>query len=339
MKLFSQLSPKIGIDLGTDTVRICTEDGEVVVTEPTCIAVNSTTQEVVAVGTEAQKMEGRTDAVIGVHWPVKAGIVQDAAQVGALLKILLQPIIRFSILTPPSIMVSVPATATQVQRETVIQLLYDLGAKEVYSIAQPLAASIGAGVPIADASGSFVLHLGAGVVEAAVISLGSLVQVQRSSAAGRALQKSCMQAVQEEKELEISHSQATQLVEQVASCDPQFTADLLVMGKSAATGNPQELKITTTTLRASVHSIVEQYPQLIQRLLSKVGPALTVDIIDKGLLLTGGLAQLRGLEQYLIRELGMPVSVVEQPERAVITGISVTLKHVHQFRESLGYVN
>ena len=337
-KLFSRLSPKIGIDLGSKTIRICTEADGVVIEQPACLAINVKTQEVVAVGSEAAHMQGRVEPMIEVQWPVVAGVVYDAAHVGAMLKIMLQPLTRWSILTPPIIMVSVPGGSTKVQRQTLTKVVYELGAKEVYTIAQPLAASIGAGVPIADASGSFIFQMGAGVIEAAVISLGSLVRVESSKLAGNQLREQIKQVVQQRKQIEISPEQAETIVHQVVSCDSQFTASILVTGKDVSSGTPSELKITTDDVRAAVAESVAVYPQLVQRLLSHVGPALTVDVIDKGLLISGGLAKLQGLDTYLIHELGMPVAVVDDPEHTTVAGILLTLKHLHEFRQSLGYV-
>lgn len=333
--IFQKFFRKIGLDFGSSRIRVCSETEGILIDQPACIAVDSSSGQVIAVGKDAAAMSGRVDPKIIIHWPIRNGVLYDATTAGALLKVVLQPILRSALLYGPVMMVSVPGGSTENQRESMSSLLYELGAREVYTIAQPLAASIGAGVPIADSSGSFVLHLGEGVVEAAVISLGTMVECQSNWYGGAFLKQQIKLAVNTERKLQISQATAQLLLHSIATVKPDEGGELLITGKDAATRSPKEIKISAQTLQVPVASMVKRAERSIQQLLSQIPPELTVDIIDKGLLLSGGLAQLQSLDSYLIQTLGMPVAVIDEPDLAVIKGIETALQHLDEFKESL----
>lgn len=334
--LLNKFFRKIGLDFGSSRIRVCSDVDGLLIDQAACIAVDATSGQVIAVGDEAAAMSGRVNPKINVHWPVKHGVLHDAETGGALLKVLLQPLLRSALLYGPVIMVSVPGGSTENQRDAMSSLLYEIGAREVYTIAQPLAAGIGSGVPIADASGSFILHLGEGVVEAAVISLGTMVECQNNWYAGSFLKQQIKMTVNAERNLQISNAAANVLLQKVASAKSDVTAEKLITGKDSSSRSPKEIKISTATLHEPVMNMVSRAERSIQKLLSNIPPELTVDIIDKGLLLSGGMAQLQSLDSYLIQSLGMPVAVVDEPELAAIKGIETALQHLDEFKESLG---
>jgi rod shape-determining protein MreB and related proteins len=216
-------------------------------------------------------------------------------------------------------------------------LLYSLGAREAYTIAAPLAASIGAGVPIADASGSFLLHLGAGVVEGSVISLGSLVSHETSRYAGDYLTDRLRYQLKKTAGLVVSRTTAEMVKREIVSIHPQATREKLVAGQDLQTGNPKEVMISAASLLPEMTVVIRRYEELLRQLLSNIPPELTVDVIDKGLLLSGGLAHIHGLEQHFIKTLGIATSVVEEPDLAVINGLGTALEHLDQFVDSLAY--
>lgn len=336
--LFSHIFPKIGVDFGSSRVRVCTLENGVILDTPSCLAVHQKTKEVMAIGKEALDLQGRVEGVVTVFWPIQNGVVYDPQLALAFLKILLQPILRSNFLSTPTFMVSVPAAATQVERDSMSKLFYDLGARDVYTIAQPLAASIGAGVPVADASGSFLLQMGSDVVEAGVTALGSLVHFEHSEKGGRTLTAQIRLLLQQEVGIEVSSDQAESLLKQVATVHKESKRQLLVTGKDTKHGNPKEIKVTSSALYDTVVMQLESYQSLLQRLLAKIRPELTIDVIDKGLLLSGGLSQLHGLDRYFLQNLGMPVALVDEPELSVIHGIHTALAHLDEYTESLGYV-
>jgi rod shape-determining protein MreB len=176
------------------------------------------------------------------------------------------------------------------------------------------------------------------VVEAGVTSLGSLVHFERSEKGGRDLTAQIRLLLQKEVGIEVSREQAENLLKKVVSVHTDSKRQLLISGKDSKQGNPIELKITSSALYDTVVAQLDAYLVLLQRLLAKIRPELTIDVIDKGLLLSGGLSQLHGLDRYLLQKLGMPVAVVEDPELSVINGIHTALSHLDEYRESLGYV-
>ncbi|MBD3279646.1 MAG: hypothetical protein GF390_02955, partial [Candidatus Pacebacteria bacterium] len=210
----------VGVDLGSQMTRIWTSQDGVVVDEPSCLAVDVKNKKVVAVGQEAAEMQGRVKASVQVHWPIIQGKVSDLQLTKAMLQLLLQKVFKFNLLSP-IMMVSVPANSTKLMRQTVRKLFLSLGAKEVYLITQPLAAAIGTGVPIADASGCFLVQLGAGLVEGAIISLGSLVAAQTSKKAGQQLDKLISLKLKQQHQLQLSLSMAEHLKQAIGSLDLQ----------------------------------------------------------------------------------------------------------------------
>lgn len=334
---FKKLHRRIGIDFGSSRLRVCTDQDGVVFDQPSCIAIEDSNNRVIAIGDEALEIEGRMQQRLTVHWPVKKGVIYDQKIAQVLLRSAIAPLLRTALLYGPEIMISVPGSATPAQRQAATELIYSLGAREVYTIAQPLAASIGAGVPIADPSGSFVLQLGEGVVETAVVSLGSMVSCQRALYAGDFLKKHLQFVVATELGLQLSGSVVERLLHTTASLQPDNPVEMLVTGKDVGTNSPREMHISSKALSPAVLYVVDEVEGAIKHALEDIPAELTVDIIDKGLLLTGGLARLDGLALYLIRKLGMPVSVVDEPDLAVIGGIQIALVHLNEFKQSLGY--
>lgn len=336
--IFGKVVRKIGLDFGTSILRVWTDQDGVYFNEPSCLAVDSRNNQVLAVGNDAAAMDRRVAGSVTVHWPIQRGVVYDASLAAAMLQVVLSPLLRSTFLYGPEMMVSLPTSATEADREQMSALLRSLGAREVYTIAQPLAATIGSGVPIADASGSFVLQFGEGVVETAVISLGSMVAAENSYFAGKFFKEAVQLEILEKKSVQISLEMAERLISRTASIKPSYSREMLVAGKVAGAGNPTEVKIKSQDLVNPALSVVSRIELLIEQLLAAVPPELTVDVVDKGLLLSGGGAQLHGLDGYLIEKLGMPVAVVDEPDQAVIKGVGTALEHIEEFKSSLSYL-
>jgi len=252
-----------------------------------------------------------------------------------MLKVMIERAVKTSLLSPV-IMVSIPATGTSVSEKVVTELFYSLGAREVYTISQPLAAAIGAGVPVADASGSCVLQMGAGVVEGVVISLGSVVGKEVGRVASDSVDQRIALSLLKNHEVEIGLSSARRVKEMVGSVLDN-NMQIAVSGKDVLRSAPQEMIVSSQMVSTPLLRVASDYEKLLKKLLMKTPPELTVDIIDKGLLLSGGWSQLHGWEEFFIEKFGIPVSVVDDPDKAVIKGIVAVLKHLDLFKESLGY--
>ena len=336
LKNLDALSKTVAVDLGTETVRIWEKGVGLVSEQPSYLAVDTTSQKILAIGADAQAMMGRTAANVQLFRPIQQGQVWDTDVAKAFLQAALKEVLGRSFLSP-TLMFSVPAALRPAVEQETVQLEYQLGAREVLTVAQPLAAAIGAGMPVADASGGFILQIGAGVAEAAVISLGTLVGVAGSKQAGEQFVQEVILALKTQRQVTVSRETARQLIHQLASLDDTYAESMLITGKHAKTAAPKEVQVTTADLREPAERLAEEYTQLVKKLLTDIPTELTVDIVDKGLLLSGGGAKLRGLDEYLVPKLGVPVSTVDQPAQAVIRGMGTILDHLDEFRKSLGY--
>lgn len=328
------LSKTIGIDLGSDFVRVWVKGQGLVVEQPSYLAVDTTSQRVLAVGEEAREMNGRVAANVKVFRPVQAGQVWDTQVAKAFLQGILKEVLSKSFFSP-TLLISVPASLNSAVEAETIELGNALVAREVLTVSSPLAAAIGAGMPVADASGGFILQLGAGVSEAAVVSLGSLVGVEASKEAGDYFIQQVIVALQETQHVTVSPETASLLIQKVASLGKEAKKSQLVTGKSVKSGAPKEIEVTTDDLREVSEKMVGELVRLVQRLVTKVPTELTVDIVDKGLLLSGGGAKLTGLEEFMVPKLGVPVSVVDEPEQAVARGLGTIMENLDNFRRSL----
>lgn len=333
----SHLAQVVGLDLGTTQTRIWTDREGIVLNEPTCLAVDERTNKVVAVGNEAIAMEGRVGPSVSLYRPVKDGRLYDMDIARALLKVFLQRVLKSSSFFRPIMMVSIPASSTEIDRVAMTELLFSVGAREVYTISQPLAAAIGAGVPIADASGSFILQMGSGIVEAGVISLASLVKHESSRLAGNVADIRVRNQIRDEAGLAISLETAESLKKSLGTLLASDTKEELVTGQDIVESSPKEMKLSSAQIRPPLAKLAHIYQIMLKKLFSQIPPELTADVIDKGMLLSGGYGQLNGLDLYLVNHLGIPVAVVEQPELATIKGIATALEHLDLFKESLGY--
>lgn len=336
-KLFGSLVRRIGIDLGTQNIRIWTDKDGLVVEEACILAVDKSNKKVLAIGNDALEMVGRVGPNVQLVYPIVDGRITDLRASELLIKNFIQQVVRKkSLLYNPLMMIGVNAGSTPADQLVASRLLYNLGAKEAYTILQPLASSIGAGVPIADASGCFLLQMGRGVVEAVVVSLGSVVSKQSSNYAGQYLERRLQHVLKKTYGMAISGTMVLELLTKLVTLQAHDRT-LALTGKDTKTDRPKEVLVSSQAILPELQQVIGKYEQLIKKLLSSVPPELTVDVIDKGLLLAGGLAQLEGLPEYFTSQIGVPVSVVDTPEQTVIQGIGTALEHLELFKQSLAY--
>lgn len=327
---------RIGLDLGTKRTRLWIAGKGLVLDEPTALALDTATRKITAVGKDAADMWGRVQSSMEIIFPVVNGSIEDKEIVAAYLKILLQRVISSSYFFRPSMMVSVSPRVVDTDKQALVEVLYEVGASEVYTIAQSLAGAIGAGVPIADASGTGIFHLGEGIAEASVVSLSSVVANKTSYVAGQYLRDHLRYVLGQVTQVEIS-SESIETLFKTLSFDPQQAWKLEVTGKDKVTGRPAQVEITHQMIEEVLEQVLEHWLSMIEKIFQKIPPALTTDILDKGLLLSGGLSQLQGLELRLATALNVPVSTVEEPDHVVIQGVGTALDHLELFKESIGY--
>ncbi len=337
LQFFTSLNRRLGIDLGSCRTRIWLGGEGLVLDEASVLAVDQSQHKVIAAGDKALEMQGRVDEPIKIFRPVEQPKIKDKEHLAALLKVFFQRVSEQNYFFSPSIILSLASNASPVVKQAAAQVVSNLGAKEVLIVSQPLAAAIGAGVPVADASGCFVLHLGGGVVEAAAISLGKMIKSQVSYKAGLSLDQHLQYFLRQEKQLKVSRRRAEEIKRNLGTLNTKLDYQMAVSGNDLAEGSPREVELTTQDVLPVISFFAEGYQLLVKELLVNVPPDLTTDLIDKGLLLSGHLAQLDGLEQYLVERLGLPVSVVDEPELVVVQGLGTILQHLEEFKQSLGY--
>lgn len=337
MKLFSNIFRRIGVDLGTTRTKVWHDQQGYIFDQPTCIAVDQQVKKVVAVGQDAVDMKGRVADRIKIYHPVSEGLVSDPEIIQAFLRVVFQKVLPHSYFLRPIVMVSVPAGSHRLDRQLVVDSFYEVGAREVYLVEESLASAIGSDVPIADASGTFLFHLGGGLAEASVISFGNIVSTRYSPNAGLYTDSLLKDIFRDELGLIISDKVAEELKKTLLSLR-QTQKELMVMGQDVIEGAPKEVMVSGEKLVTAITILADEYVEMLKELLESVPPELTSDIIDKGMLLTGGFASVDGLDNYLIKKLGISVSVVEDSDKTVIKGVSTALQHLELFKESLGYV-
>lgn len=338
IKLFSKLDRLIGIDLGTSRVRVWAKGREIVFNEPPCLARSQQSGQVLAIGFEAAQMEGRVGGDVQVEWLIREGQLVNIDLAKAFFKLLFKRVFGEFILIKPVLMIGVPSHLPQTKKEVFSEFFYELGMSEVYTVSQTLAAAIGSGVPMADASGCFILQMGAGLVEGAVISLGRVVITRSLGLAGDYLNEKIAWEVKKDSLVELPDF-AVEQVKQFVALAKKDNRQITVTGHDLKKRVPREIVLDNEFFQPVLQKVAGKYVVLLNQILAKIPPELTTDIIDKGLLLSGSFAQLKGLEEYLIEELKIAVSVVEEPDLAVIKGIGRILENLNLFKASLSYVN
>lgn len=337
-----QLSPKVALDFSAERLRIWA-DGQVMVDEPSLVAIEKRTQKIVGVGTLAAEMRERLSHKITVLAPYRQGTTAEMRAAEELLKFGLGKTLRGQFFSPV-IVAGLPretdADTTDLSPSVTgfAQLLYQLGAKEVIGVERPLAAAIGAGVPVADVSGGLIAVLDEGMSSVGVVALGSVVETVTLTDLTQQLVGAVIQQVLATADLVISIETAEVLLQKIARVgSASKMQSLLVAGKAASDGAPKEVIIRAIDLTPALQPWAEGIAQLTMRLLRSTPAELTTDVVTKGLILTGSLANVRGLEDFLVKKLGIPVATAEDPELAVVRGLATITENLADYKQSLAY--
>lgn len=324
---------RIGIDLGTQNLRVMDPGQGMIWSGPSCLAVHQQSGKVLAVGHDAVDLQGRMISDARVVWPMEQGVVAYPDELLALLKMVLKPVWKPALLIQPTLVVTVPVGSTVSQRQVLSDLLVKLGAREVVLVAQPLAAMIGAGMPVADPTGSCFLHLGQGVVEAGVIALGRIGIFQSSIDAGSYLDWRLRLRLQFERRSLVSYAELEQIKRQVVTFNQEMKrADFTV--KDAGSGEPARLALTSDMFRSDLAIFLDKSISVIRKVLQEAPAELVSDSVEKGILLSGGLSLLDGLDGALAQRLNTPVVRVDQPAESVALGLVTIMAHLDEYRQS-----
>lgn len=322
-------SKDIGIDLGTANTLVFMKGKGIVMREPSVVAVDVRTEDVLAVGTQAKEMIGRTPGSIVAVRPLKDGVIADFDVTATMLKHFIRKALHNSSFSRPRVVVCIPSGVTEVERRAVEDAARQAGAKDVELIEEPMAAAIGAGLPVAEPTGSMVVDIGGGTAEVAVISLGDIVTSVSVRVAGDKFDEAIISYVKKKYNLLIGERTAEEIKIRIGSAYPTEdteNATMEIKGRNLVDGLPKNVVVSADEVREALGDSLQTIVEAIKNTLEKTPPELSADIIDHGIMLTGGGALLRGLDQLVSRETGMPVHVAERPLDCVVDGTGKRLE-------------
>ena len=311
----------MAVDLGTANTLVYVRGKGIVLNEPSVVAINTNTGGILAVGAEAKKMIGRTPGNIVAIRPLKDGVIADFDTTERMLRYFIQKVHRRRHLAKPRIVVCVPSGITGVEQRAVKDAGYAAGARKVYIIEEPMAAAIGAGLPVGEPTGNMVVDIGGGTTEVAVISLGGIVTSTSIRIGGDELDEAIIQHVKKEYSLLLGERTSEAIKLAIASVFP-MPEELVakIKGRDLVSGLPKTITITAEEIRRAIEEPVNAIIDAIKTTLDRTPPELSADIMDRGIVLTGGGALLRGLDKRLRHETGMPVRIADTPLQAVVLG-------------------
>ncbi|OGD70656.1 rod shape-determining protein [Candidatus Collierbacteria bacterium RIFOXYA1_FULL_46_24] len=327
---------RIGIDLGTANSLVWVAGRGIVLNEPTVVAVSVEDMRVVAVGHEAKTMLGRTPGNIIASRPMKDGVIADYAITEALIRFFIQKAVGKNLWLKPEVMICVPAGCTQVERRAAVDATMAAGAKATYLIDEPLAAAIGAGVPIAEASGNMILDVGGGSAETAVISLGGVVAHKSVRVGGNKLDEAIMDFARRNHALVIGDQTAEMVKIKIGSAIKLPREESIqVKGRDTVTGLPRTITLTSSDVYQALTKPLAQIVGVVKAVLEETPPELSSDIIDRGIVMSGGTATLRNLDTLLTREVGVPAYLAEEPLLCVVKGTGKAIENIDTYRRAL----
>jgi len=323
-------SKDMGIDLGTANTLIHVKGKGIVLREPSVVAIkNDLSRTPLAVGNEAKQMIGRTPGNIIAIRPLKDGVIADFDLTQTMLKYFIRKVFNKGAFVRPRIVVCYPSGVTQVEKNAIVEATRQAGAKSVYPLPEPMAAAIGAGLPVEEPTGSMVVDIGGGTTDVAIISLGGIVTSKSLRVAGDELDQSIVSYIKREYSLMIGERTAEQIKIEIGSAYPESPEKTMeIRGRDLVTGLPKTLTITSTEIRVALSESVNSIIDAIKSTLEKSPPELAADIMDKGIMLTGGGALLHGLDLLIKKETGMPVNIADEPLDCVAIGAGKALDYI-----------
>lgn len=335
---------KIGIDLGTANTLVYVAGEGIVINEPTVVAYSLEDKRILAVGDDANEMLGRTPGSIVAARPMKEGVIADYTSTSAMITYFLKKALKGRIFWP-EVMISIPGGASQVEKRAVVAACRQAGASEVYLIEEPLAAAIGAKIPISQPSGHMIANLGGGTSEIAVISLGQLVSYKTVRVAGTKFDEAIISQLKKRHNLIIGERTAEDIKMRVGnaflgltSAETTSTAKektIEVKGRDFQTGLPKVFELGEVSINEALQKPLKQIMEGLKEVLSQTPPELSADIVDKGIVLSGGSALLTNIDRYISYYTGVPSFVVDEPLFCVIRGVGMAIENLESFKEAI----
>src|SRR3990167_7309950 len=329
-------SKRIAIDLGTANSLVYLEGQGVVLNEPTVVAVSSDDGEVLAVGNSAKEMLGRTPEGIEASRPLRDGVIADYIVTEAMLSYFLDKIAGKSRFFKPDVMICVPAGVTSVERRAVLDATLSAGARTAYLIDEPLAAAIGAKIPIATPRGNMIVDIGGGSTEAAVISLGGVVVHKSARVAGNKIDEAIALYVRRKYNLIIGERTAEELKLALASATAETKdTSIEVRGRDSITGLPKTIELKSHQTTEAIRLVLNNILDAVKQVLEETPPELASDIIDKGIIMSGGTSLLNNLNKFFTDSLGVPCHIADDPLLCVVYGTGTALENIELYRRSI----
>jgi len=337
MPVFDVLSNDIGIDLGTANTLVFVKGRGIILNEPSVVAVENETNKVIAIGNDAKEMLGRTPGHIRAVRPLKDGVIADFTMTEEMLREFIRRVIRKRFLIKPRIVISVPSGITEVERRAVTESAENAGARDVYLVNEPMAAAIGVGIPVEEPRGNMIVDIGGGTSEIAVIALSGIVNNTSIRIAGDEMNEAIITYLKKKYSLAIGENTAEQVKMKIGSAYklPGGEEFIDVKGRDVIDGLPKTLRISSEEIREALDEPVRLIMQALRSALEQTPPELASDIVDRGVVMTGGGSLLRGLDQRIREETNLPVYVVDDPLTCVVMGSGRIINDTEKYSKLL----
>ncbi len=335
-KNMSFLNAKIGLDLGTMNSRLLFLGKGIVLQEPTVVAVSKSNGNIMAMGKDAKEMLGKTPEDIVAYKPIRSGVVSDFKVSEDLVGYFLNKVLGKFAMFKPVVMVSIPSSINTTERRAIIEAVTNAGAKEVFSVKEPVLSAVGAGVPIHEPSGRMIVNIGAGTTDVAIISLGGIVNSESIKHAGEKINLSIVEMVKIKYGIIIGDKTAENIKKSIGTAiEEENEKAVLVKGRDYESGLPKEVKILSSDVCECIQKDLQAIVRLVKNIFSTTPPEVSGDIMDNGILLVGGSANLKNLDKYIQNQVNVPVSVPENPELVTIKGMGKMLEHLDVYQRNI----
>ncbi len=330
------LNKRVAIDLGTSSITISVPKKGIVIREPSVVAIQAIDNRIMAIGKEAKDMLGRTpDSIIAAH-PLRNGAIASYQITESMLRFFLNKVLSRVRIFRPEVMVSVPAGVTSTERRAVVDATVAAGARVAYVIKQSIAAALGAGIQIASPSGNMIIDLGAGTTEVAVIALGDAVAVNSVRIAGDALDQAIITHIRKKYNLIIGEQTAEEIKIEIGTAMPlKKELSREVSGSNAISGLPESIIVHSSDVTTAIKPVLQDIMNAVKVVLQNTPPELSSDVMEKGIILTGGTAQLRKLDELFTKITGVPCQVAENPTLCTAKGTLIAIEHLESFKRSV----
>ncbi|HKX19095.1 MAG TPA: rod shape-determining protein [bacterium] len=334
--VLARFTRDMGVDLGTANTLVYVRREGIVLREPSVVARRVDGGEVLAVGDEAKKMIGRTPGDIIATRPLRDGVIADFDTTASMLSYFIRRGSRGRSLMRPRVIVGIPSGVTEVEKRAVIDATLQAGAREAYLIEEPMAAAIGAGLPVSEPIGSMVVDIGGGTTEVAVIALGGIVTARSIRIAGDEMDEAIIQYSRKAYNLLIGERTSEDIKIKIGSAYPQKDEQSIeVRGRDLVSGLPRTVRMTSTEIREAMAEPIAAIVEAVKMTLERTPPELAADIVDRGIIMAGGGSLLRGLDRLLSEETGMPVTLTEDPLSSVVLGTGRALEEIETLKKVL----